>query len=89
MAHEELAWLFHEPHKGLDDCLIVLQSSFRKRRSGLQLLEGPLVGCERVAHGLAEVGKAPCRDLGVNSIGIKRARKRPLMDFLKGYIYRT
>ena len=33
MAHGELAWLFHEPHTGLDDCLRMLWSCFRKRMS--------------------------------------------------------
>ena len=37
MAHRELAWLFHEPHTGLDDCLRVLQACFRKRMSVSQL----------------------------------------------------
>ena len=32
-GHGELAWLFHEPHTGLDDCLNMIQSWFRKRRS--------------------------------------------------------
>ena len=33
MAHEELAWLFHEPHIELDDCLNMLLSCFRKMMS--------------------------------------------------------
>ena len=36
LAHGELAWLFHEPHTGLDDCLRMLQTCFRKRMSGLE-----------------------------------------------------
>ena len=33
LAHRELAWLFHEPHAGLDDCLRMLQACFRKMMS--------------------------------------------------------
>ena len=33
MAHGELAWLFHEPHTGLEDSLNMLLSCFRKRMS--------------------------------------------------------
>ena len=33
MAHGDLAWLFHESHTGLVDCLNMLLSCFRKRRS--------------------------------------------------------
>ena len=33
MAHGELAWLFQEPHAGLDHCLRMLQACFRKRMS--------------------------------------------------------
>ena len=28
LVHQELAWLFHEPHTGLDDCLNMLPSCF-------------------------------------------------------------
>ena len=38
LAHGELAWLFHEPHTGLDDCLNMLLSRFRKRMSGGHVL---------------------------------------------------
>ena len=34
LAHGELAWLFHEPHTRLDDCLIMMQACCRKRMSG-------------------------------------------------------
>ena len=34
LAHEEQAWLFHEPHTGLEDCLNMLLPCFRKRMSG-------------------------------------------------------
>ena len=47
MAHRELAWLFHEPHTGLDDCLRMLQACFRKRMSEPES-EG---GCVQVAVG--------------------------------------
>ena len=33
MAHRKLAWLFHEPHTGLDDCLSMLQAYFREMMS--------------------------------------------------------
>ena len=32
LAHGELAWLFHEPHTGWDDCLRMLQACFRNRK---------------------------------------------------------
>ena len=34
LAHRELAWLFYEPHTGLDDFLRILLSCFRKGMSG-------------------------------------------------------
>ena len=34
MARGELAWLIHEPHTGLEDCLNMLLSCLRKRMSG-------------------------------------------------------
>ena len=37
LAHRELAWLFPEPHTGLEDYLIMLLSCFRKRMSGARL----------------------------------------------------
>ena len=40
LAHGELAWLFHEPHTGLEDCLRMLQSCFRKRRSACRCSSG-------------------------------------------------
>ena len=33
LGHVELAWLFQEPHAGLDHCLRMLQACFRKRMS--------------------------------------------------------
>ena len=33
LDHRELDCLFHEPHTGLEDCLRVLLSCFRKRMS--------------------------------------------------------
>ena len=33
LAHGELAWLIHNLHSGLDDCLRMLQACFRKRMS--------------------------------------------------------
>ena len=33
LAYKELAWLFHEPHTGLDDCLRMLQACSRDRMS--------------------------------------------------------
>ena len=34
LAHGELAWLFHEPHTGLDHCPRILLSCFRSGTSG-------------------------------------------------------
>ena len=31
------SWLFHEPHAGLDDCLNMILSCFRKRMSGQEV----------------------------------------------------
>ena len=33
LAHRELAWLFHEPHTWLEDCLRMLLTCSRKRMS--------------------------------------------------------
>ena len=36
LTHGELAWFFHEPHTGLEDCLNMLLSCLRKRMSDLR-----------------------------------------------------
>ena len=38
-VHRELAWLFHEPHSGLEDCLDMLLICFRNRMPGCYTLQ--------------------------------------------------
>ena len=77
LAHGELAWLFHEPHTGLDDCLNMLLACFRKRMSGRGVLHAARPGHDG-RGGLVARRKQPLRLRAVRRQHSHRSGRRRL-----------